>query len=261
MIAHIVEAIILGIVQGLTEFIPVSSSGHLLLVGEVFKFDQSSFAFELALNLGTLLALVVYFWNDLIGLLKKIRQPAENKLIKQLIISTIPAVVIGALVLDYVEKYLRSPYLSVLALIVVGIAMIYIDRTDGKRTIKSLSFRDALIVGLAQVLAFFPGVSRSGITMIAGRGLKLSNEAAARYSFLMAIPVVSAAIASLMIKPEFSGLFDQGSIVAIGILASFVSGLLAIRFMLKFLQTNGLKAFGIYRIFFALVVLLLLFNK
>lgn len=262
MITSIIEAIVLGLVQGFTEFIPVSSSGHLLLVGEVLNFDQSSFVFELALNIGTLLALVIYFWGDLTELARKITHPEESALVKKLFISTVPAVLIGAAALGYIEAYLRSPYIAVITLIVVGIAMIYIDKTDGKKVIENLSIKDAWVIGFAQVLAFVPGVSRSGITIIAGRSLKLSNEQAARYSFLMAIPVVTAATLRLGLEPKFVQLVSQEFLtVFVGVMASFLSGLIAIRFMLKFLRNNGLKWFGIYRIIFAGVVLLLLFNN
>jgi len=261
MLGSIIEALILGIVQGLTEFIPVSSSGHLLLIGEIFSFDHTSFGFELALNLGTLLALLVYFHNDLIELARNLYKNKDYKLVILLLVSTIPALVVGGLFSSHIEGYFRNPFISVSALIVVGITMIFVDRLKGSRKINSITYGDAFFIGLAQVVAFIPGVSRSGITIVAARFLKITNEQAARYSFLMAIPIVSAALAKLFISSEGASVSGSLAPLLVGIFAAFISGLFAIKFMIKFLQNNGLKLFGVYRIIFAIVVLLLLFNN
>ncbi len=261
MLYPLIEALILGLIQGLTEFIPVSSSGHLLLAGILFSFSQNGFAFELALNVGTLAALVWYFRRDLMVIIKSLIIQRDYKLVGFLIIATIPAVVAGVLFLPVIESSLRSPYVTVSALILLGLVMLFIDKLSAKRQLSELKASDALLIGLAQAVALIPGTSRSGATIIAGRLLKLSNEAAARFSFLMAIPIISGALASLFLKPDLAVVFDKSGVLIVGILASFVSGVLAIKFLMNFIKNNGLKWFGVYRIIFGGVVLLLLLIK
>jgi undecaprenyl-diphosphatase len=261
MLHPLLEAIILGLVQGLTEFIPVSSSGHLLLVGELLTFSQNGFAFEVALNIGTLTALLWYFRTDLLSILRSIFVKRDFKLVILLTVATIPAVLAGAFLLSFISTSMRSPFITVAALILVGILMIGSDKLQGKRNIQSIKVVDAFLIGLAQAVALIPGVSRSGATMLAAKSLQLSNEAAARFSFLMAIPIIGGALLRLTIEPEFSGLFRHGLVLAVGIATSFLSGVWAIGFLLKFLQNHGLKWFGVYRIIFGGVVLLLLLIK
>ena len=261
MLYPIIEALILGLIQGLTEFIPVSSSGHLLLAGILFSFSQNGFAFELALNVGTLSALLWFFRSDLLGIVKSLVTKRDYKLVGLLAVATIPAVVAGAIFMPVITTSLRSPYITVSALILVGVVMLFIDKLSGKRQIEELNVRDALLIGIAQSIALVPGTSRSGATIIAGRMLNLSNQAAARFSFLMAIPIISGALASLLLKPEFSAILNNSQVLIVGILASFVSGVWAIKFLMNFIKNNGLKWFGVYRIIFGGVVLLLLLIK
>ena len=199
MFSEIITAIILGIIQGLTEFIPVSSSGHLLLTTELLNLTNSSFSFELALNLGTLLALIGYFWRDILAIIKMLKKPKTQGLPAKIVVATIPAVIIGALALPLVSTVLRSPIIAIVALIVVGIIMILSDRLIGNKTVDELSLKNALMIGFSQALAFIPGTSRSGITIIAGRLTGLSHKQAARFSFLMAIPIVTLALLKLLL--------------------------------------------------------------
>jgi undecaprenyl-diphosphatase len=261
MFAEIITAIVLGTIQGLTEFIPVSSSGHLLLTTELLNLTNSSFGFELALNLGTLLALICYFWRDILSIMKTLTKPKAESLPVKIIIATIPAVAIGALALPLVSTVLRSPTVAIVALIVVGIIMVLSDRLVGPKAIDDLSVKDSILIGLAQALAFIPGTSRSGSTIIAGRLIGLSHKQAARFSFLMAIPIVAAAL--VLLAFEYNGQEMIGSYISlsIGIITSFLVGLWAIHFMLKFLEKHGLKSFGYYRIIIGLVVLFILINR
>ncbi len=261
MLHPLLEAIILGLVQGLTEFIPVSSSGHLLLVGELLTFSQNGFAFEVALNIGTLAALLWYFRGDITSILRAVFIKKDVKLATLLIVATIPAVIAGTFLLSFISTTMRSPFITVAALVAVGILMILSDRITGKRSMQSITLIDAILIGLAQASALVPGVSRSGATMLAAKSLHLSNDAAARFSFLMAIPIIGGALLRLVFEPEFMQLFDHSLILALGIVASFLSGAWAIGFLLKFLKNHGLKWFGVYRIIFGGVVLLLLLNK
>ena len=248
MFSEIITAIILGIIQGLTEFIPVSSSGHLLLTTELLNLTNSSFSFELALNLGTLLALIGYFWRDILAIIKMLKKPKTQGLPAKIVVATIPAVIIGALALPLVSTVLRSPIIAIVALIVVGIIMILSDRLIGNKTVDELSLKNALMIGFSQALAFIPGTSRSGITIIAGRLTGLSHKQAARFSFLMAIPIVTLALLKLLLDFNTQDMASGVLALNVGIITSILVGLAAIHFMHKFLEKYGLKSFGYYRI-------------
>lgn len=243
------EVIVLGIVQGATEFIPVSSSGHLILIGELLGFGASSFALDAILNFGTLSALVVYFHKRLIRILKDLLK-GNVKLLMQLIIATIPAVLVGYLIQDFIAANLRSSFLVASMLIIVGVIMVFLHKLSvpAPKSIQDLRYSGALKVGFFQVLAFIPGTSRSASTIIGGRLLGLSNRSAAEFSFLLAIPVFSGALLKLSIDGTFSEINLAPEMILLGVLSSFISGLVAIRFMLSFLSKHGLKSFGTYRI-------------
>jgi len=254
----IVDAIILGLVQGLTEFIPVSSSGHLILIDELTGVD-SSFAFDILLNIGTLAALIVYFWPKLIGLFKDLAG-GRGHLTRSLFYSTLPVVVIGGLFIGWFESdALRSGWVVAIMLITVGLAMIGLDKLKLSRpqVLDELPISSALSIGLGQVLALIPGTSRSGTTIITGRLTGLSYRDAAEYSFILAIPVIAGAIIRSLFEPEAAQLWHAhaGSVLA-GILVAYFSGIMAIRFMLGWLSRRGLKQFGYYRIGLGLLVIL-----
>lgn len=254
----IADAIILGLVQGLTEFIPVSSSGHLILIDQLTGVD-SSFAFDVLVNIGTLLALVVYFRKKLVELALNVWRKKDYKLLGLIIISTTPALIIGGLFSDvFASDDVRNTRVVAVMLATVGVSMLLADHFwQGQRKFEQMGRTRALLIGLAQAVALIPGTSRSGATILAGRAVGLSNAAAAEYSFLIAIPIIAGAVLRSIIESDTQALLASNSALALaGSLSAFLSGLAAISFMLKFLQTRGLKLFGFYRIILALWLLL-----
>lgn len=256
---QIIQAIILGIIQGLTEFIPVSSSGHLILFQKWLGFE-GNLAFDLALHVGTLLALVVYFRRDITGLAKGILRPRENKISWLIVMATIPAVIAGVLLQSTVASAFRSPQLVAFNLIWVAIVMLVVDRVAEKRSeLNTISVQQAAGMGLAQVLALVPGVSRSGSTITAGLAAGLTYQAATRFSFLMSVPVIAGAIVRVLLQDKgLQQVASQPLISVVGITAAAISGYLAIRFMLSFLTRFGLAPFAYYRIALGALVLLAL---
>lgn len=252
------EAIILGIIQGLTEFIPVSSSGHLLLASELFGFE-SDFTFEVFLNVGTLLAAITYFRKDIATILKELVRKNSNLLFINLVITTVPAVLFGLVVGHFFEDGIRSLSLSLLMLTAVGVLMIYekelIPRAS-KSNLQRVKRGEALKIGLAQALALLPGTSRSAVTILMGEKLGYSPATAARYSFLASIPVITGAVLYEVFSNASALTETPASALFLGVLASFVSSILAIHFLLSFLKKHGLRVFGVYRIILAAVIVL-----
>lgn len=256
----IIEAIVLGLVQGLTEFIPVSSSGHLIIAHELFGTTDSTLVFDVALHIGTLLALVIFFWKDILGLINNVfNKSAQGRLSRIIIIGTIPAGLIGYLYSDWIDDNLRKPSTVVITMIIMGLLMLAVEKySSKKRNISSINMQDGLKIGFAQALALIPGVSRSGATITAGMIQGLKRADGARLSFLMAIPITAGAIIGSLLGAESGELSGQTNIFAIGILMALISGLFAIRFLLKFLSKNSLSVFAYYRIALALIVFLFL---
>lgn len=254
----IVDAIILGLIQGLTEFIPVSSSGHLILADELTAID-SSFSFDVLLNIGTLTALIVYFWPRLMTMATNLRH-SRGHLVRSLFYSTLPVIVVGGLFIGWFEsEALRSGWVVATMLVTVGLVMISLNKLATKPTqnLDNLPFGSALLIGLGQVFALIPGTSRSGSTIITGRLLGLSYKDAAEYSFLLAIPVIAGAVARSWFEPETAWLwqYHTGSVI-IGVMTAYFSGIIAIHFMLSWLSRNGLEKFGFYRIVLGVLVIL-----
>jgi undecaprenyl-diphosphatase len=258
----VLEAIILGIIQGLTEFIPVSSSGHLVLADTVFGIGDGSLAFDVALHAGTLLALLVVFRADLVQLARAVvARKKEAKLVYLIGLATIPAVITGFFLQDYVEDTLRSSVLVAVNLIVIAILMLFAERQFSKQKhptrLTSINKAQALSVGAAQALAVVPGISRSGSTITAGLFMGLDRVAATRFSFLLGIPIIAGALIQTTIGGDgFSRVQSEPDIFLIGILAAFISGMFAIKFMLRYLAGHSLKVFAYYRIILGLAVLL-----
>ncbi len=259
------EAIVLGLVQGLTEFLPVSSSAHLALAPWLLGWRDPGLAFDVALHLGTLVAVAWYFRHDWIELTqaalrllrtRTVETPAERRVLL-LIAATIPAGIGGVLLKDYAETVFRHPAVMATTLILLGLILWIVDRVaDQTRTMDRLTARDAWLIGLAQVCALVPGVSRSGSTMTAGRALGLERGAAARFSFLMSFPIITAAV--VLKLPEV--LRDSGAIapLAAGIAAAAVSSWLAITVLLRFVSRHSFGVFAAYRIALGVVVFALL---
>lgn len=265
----ILHAIVLGIVQGLSEFLPISSSGHLLLVPWLFDwhdFDNASIekAFDVALHLGTLVAVVGYFWKDLVvyvtrgvRLAVKREKPAdpEGRLAWLLVLSSIPAALVGAVGENYIDEKLGTPGLIAGSLALFGVLLLWADRRKGARTLESYTAGDALKIGAAQVLALNPGTSRSGITITAARFLGFDRDSAARASFLMAIPVTAGAVALKLAKLAKDGVpHGLGVPMVVGILTSAVSGWVAVWGTLKLVRSRSFAPFVAYRIALAVLV-------
>jgi undecaprenyl-diphosphatase len=265
----LLQALILGIIQGITEFLPISSSGHLLLVPELAGWQQQPLAFDVALHVGTTLAVVAYFWRDWWLLIRETlsdlrvhglrirRWGPYGHLMLLLALGTIPAVIVGLGVSD-LEDRLRTPAVVVTMLVVIGLYMAAAERWVSRRTdpgLERLTWVGVLCVGVAQASALVPGVSRSGVTISTGMFAGLERAAAARFSFLLAMPVTVAAMIRELPGLRYAG--EQGITrleIGAGIIASLVVGVLAIRFLLRYLSFGSLYPFVIYRIALAIVV-------
>lgn len=264
-----IHAIILGIVQGLTEFLPVSSSAHLNVFPWILGWEEISESFDVALHLGTLLAICIFFFKDWINLIKggfnqfvKKEKSLDGKIFWYLVIATIPAG-IASLILDKISDMIVRGNLDLemgliaVALIVMGIILYIVDKkAKSETTYENISLKQSILVGVSQAIAAaFPGVSRSGITMTIARALKIDRESAAKFSFLLATPIVAAAVLSDITSFAISIPF------IIGILFSFISGLIVIKFLMEYLKKGSFKVFAIYRIIFGLIIIAAIFIK
>lgn len=253
----ILEALILGLVQGLTEFIPVSSSGHLLLTHQIFGSTENTLAFDVALHVGTLLALILYFRKDLWNLAVNIfAKNKEGRLARLLIAATIPAAIAGLIFGDYIDKHIRTPFIVAISLALMGLVMLYVDRKTPKENTNEITTKQGMSVGLAQILALIPGVSRSGATLTMGIFVGLDRKQATRFAFLLAVPIIAGSAFGILLKDGDQISF--GPDLAVGLIAAFVSGLFAIKFMLNIITKVGLKPFAYYRIVLAVIVLIFL---
>ena len=255
----IFQALVLGLVQGLTEFIPVSSSGHLLIVHEIFGTSENTLSFDVALHVGTLLALIIFFRKDILSLAKNIlSKNKQGRLARLLILATVPAAVAGLLFSDFIDENLRSPVVVAVTLAIVGVIMLVADKLSKNNSDnKEVSTKQGLIVGFTQALALIPGVSRSGATMTAGLFAGLGRVQAARFSFLLAIPIIAGSALGIFIK-DGDVASTGGAQLAIGMVAAFISGMFAIKFLLDVIGKVGLKPFAYYRFFAAVLVLIFL---
>jgi undecaprenyl-diphosphatase len=252
-----IEAILLGIIQGITEFLPISSSAHLIIVPWFFQWEGvvNTLSFDIALHTGTLLALLIYFKQDWIELIRSAF--SGNRILWYILIATIPAGLAGIILHDWVETH-RSPLLIVVTLSTVSVLMIISERgyTDTSRTgLGEITLGRALIIGTAQALALFPGVSRSGITIVAGLMSGMKRHEAARFSFLLGTPVIAGASLLEAGKLMHTGIEDP-MIFLIGIVVSATSGYLAIKYLIRFLQRHTLRPFAYYRFLLAFVIIL-----
>ena len=283
-----VQGLVLGIVQGLTEFLPISSSAHLILVPWLLGWPAHSLTYDVALHMGTLAALLLFFWRDWLGLLRSLlplplgevtrvsrtaepgpgagathaRQWGEGRatdrrLLIGIIIGTIPAAIAGLLFQDTVEGALRSPALIAVVMLVVSFLILAADRLGRLQLpIERIGYAQALIIGIAQAFALAPGVSRSGATISAGLALGLTREAAARYAFLLATPITAGAGLLQLRHLVRDGVPpDERAAFILGIAASFLVGLASIGFLLRYLRRSSLLVFVVYRVALALLVL------
>jgi len=268
----ILHAIILGLVQGLSEFLPISSSGHLVLVPWLFGWNDFGSpaiekAFDTALHLGTLLAVLFYLRQELVGYVREgvrvIIAPkrADMQMGRRawlFVASAIPAGVAGAIGEDWVTEKLGKPVMIAISLIVFGLVLLWADRLAGERDEDSFSTRDAVLIGIAQVVALNPGTSRSGITITAARKFGFSRDAAARVSFLMSVPVIGGAVLFKLAKLAKDGVPDGlMTPMIVGIVAAGISGWIAMWGMIRMLRNRNFNGFVIYRVLIGTGVLLL----
>lgn len=267
------EALLLGVVQGLTEFLPISSSGHLILVpwlqDYTFLQEHPEFnkTFDVALHAGTLIAAIAYFWVEvgtlIRGFIQVLRQwgidTQEQRLSVAIAIGTIPAVIAGGLGASFIDEHLGEPWMIALQLIFFGFLLGWADRMPQRRNLGDTGLRDGLYVGLAQVLSLAPGTSRSGITITAARWLGLDRDAAARFSFLLLIPAVAGATVYKAYESLNEGLPDgvAGPMI-VGTIAAAVSGYLAIAWLLRLLRTTSYRPFVLYRYVAGIAILLII---
>ena len=261
------QALVLGAVQGLSEFLPISSSGHLILVPWLLGWPEGGLTFDLALHLGTSAALLAYFWRDWMSLIRAVFQGLTNakarashewKLAWLIVIGCIPAGIFGVLFQDFVENTLRQAYILIgILLILFGGLLLLADRYGARRReLAEITLLDSIVIGFAQVLALSPGVSRSGITMTAGLFRGLDRPAAARFSFLLSAPItIAAALFKLKDLAKAPPHGTELLAFAAGILAAAVVGALAISFMLNYLRRQSVAIFFWYRLVVGLIVI------
>ena len=269
----VLQAVVMGVVQGLTEFLPVSSSGHLILVPWLLGWDEpfiTSLAFSVMLHLGTLVALLGYFARDWVRLVaaglaslrdRRIGDDPWQRLAWVLVAATIPAAIIGGLLGDAIESAARRPAIVAMALVVGAAILWYADRVGRRaRDVDSVGWLTAIAIGFAQTLALVPGISRSGITISAGLFAGLTREAAARFSFLLAGPTIAGAgllEVYHLVRGE-AGTVPDASVLVAGVVAAAVTGVLAIRVLLEWFRRRGVGIFVAYRIALAALVVVFL---
>ena len=267
----ILQAVVLGAVQGLTEFIPISSSGHLIAIPYLFGWDYMGKTFDVALHLGTLVALVIYYRRDWLCIItgfarhvfrgepygKEADDRAGGRLLVPILVACIPAAVVGYLWDEIIETGLSKWYFVAPALIVFGLVMLVAERVGKKRRgIDGMGYADYIVIGCAQALALFPGVSRSGVTISAGMVLGLDRASSARFSFLLSTPIILGA-AVMKLKDLFAEGLPAAERVpfVLGFITAALVGYVAISFLMNYLRSRTLDAFVIYRIFLAAFVL------
>jgi undecaprenyl-diphosphatase len=267
----IIQSIILGIVQGITEFVPVSSSGHLVLTPYIFGWDipeQDAFVFNVLVQVGTIVAVILYFWKDLAeiitgfvqGLVK--RDPfgtLSSRLGWYIILATIPASIAGLLLRSSIESAFNSPVATAIFLLLTALLLLLAERAGSRRrTLQDLTWRDALLIGIFQILALFPGVSRSGATITGGMMSSLDRPTAARFSFLMSIPIMLAAgglaFLDLLQIPDYARLLPP---FIAGFITSTIAGMLAIHWLLRYLARRPLYIFAVYCVFVSIGILVM----
>jgi len=255
------QSIILSIIEGLTEFLPVSSTGHMIIASSVMGIERDEFVklFEIAIQLGAILAVVVLYW-------KKFFDFAKWEFYLKLLVAVIPALILGKLFSDKIDMLLESPTVVAVSLLLGGIILLFVDKMFNHPTVTqedNVSYKKGFIIGICQCLAMIPGVSRSAASIVGGMSQKLTRKVAAEFSFFLAVPTMVAATGYKLLKtyktnPEI--LKDKQNLLflAEGNIIAFIVAMLAIKFFITYLQKHGFKVFGIYRIILGIIVLLLI---
>ena len=268
----IIQIIILGIVQGIAEFLPISSSAHLIIFRDIFgigSFLKNNYemSFDIALHFGTLLAILVYFFKDFLKMFKdgftKGVKTTDGKILWYIVVATIPAAIVGFLFEDKIDSIVRNNYVLICAaLSMMGIIMFLADKYNSQiKGFKEMKLKDAIIIGCSQVFALIPGFSRSGTTIAASRFLQMKRSDAAKFSFFLSAPVIAGAVVIKILKGDMISLITYEPLsFIIGVVISFVFGLLCIKFLLRYIKTHDYNIFMWYRLgisFLALLILLL----
>lgn len=260
-------ALILGLIQGITEFLPVSSSGHVLIFSRLFN-NPSSFEFDVLVSFGTLLAVIIYYRRRFAEIIGDILKRHDFRLVLKLIIATIPAVLVGFCLQGFIERYLHSTNTAIIMLLLIGTIMVISrnwqvnQKLAVNKDLHNVTYLQALLIGMAQCISLISGSSRSGVTMLAALRLGFSKKVAAEWSFLMSVPVIAgAALKVLLSDAGMRFIQTETSTFIVANLISFISGLAAIHILLKILQQKGLYWFGWYRIVLAIVLILLISGK
>lgn len=260
----ILEIIFLAIVQGITEFLPVSSSAHLIIMRSFYNMgtlldSKMLLALDIALHFGTLLAILTYFFKDLFKIAYDFFVERKVKLVALLIIGTIPAVITGLLFSSVIDRYFRNNlFLIGIFLIVIGYLLYYFDKKgNSDKEIDDISYIDALIIGIAQMFALFPGFSRSGMTIMSARYLGIKRVAAAKFSFYLSIPVMLGATLLTVLDDNFNVILTTNlDSIVIGVIFSFLTGILVIHFLLDYIKKNSYKIFFYYRLVLGIILLI-----
>ncbi len=255
------QAIILGLFQGLGEFLPISSSAHLVLIPWLFHWEDPGLTFDIALHIGTLIAVIIYFWKDWLRLVTQgftAPRTTDGRLFWYLIIATVPGAIVGYALEQKAETIFRTPLLIAIALIVMGAILFWAERRSSKKDdLNKISLQTSLLIGLSQVLAIIPGVSRSGITITTGLLSGLSREAAARFSFLLSTPIIlSAAIIKVPYLVSHPDVIDANFLI--GMVVAFVIGIASISFLLRYVRTKTFLPFVWYRFAFGVLVIIII---
>jgi undecaprenyl-diphosphatase len=255
------QAIVLGAVQGLAEFLPISSSAHLILVPWLLKWQDPGLAFDVALHMGTLLALLIYYRDEWIAMVRSVAggQSAERRLLQLLIVASVPGAIIGLALEKQAETTFRSPMLIAIAMAVLAVLLWLFDKlSPQKRTMSEMTYWDALVIGFSQALAIIPGVSRSGATITMARAVGLERGDSANFSFLMATPIIAGAGLVEARKLIHEGL-DWS--VGLGFISAAIFGLIAIAFLIRYVRTRNYVAFAVYRLLVAALVIAVFFAR
>jgi undecaprenyl-diphosphatase len=266
MFFDIIKSVILGVVEGVTEFLPISSTGHLIILNQWISFDENfTKLFDVFIQLGAILAAVVYFWHRIwpFG-----RSETDRKIIfdtwKKAAIGVMPAIIIGGVAGKKIQESLFNPWVVAIALIIGGVVLIMIDRKEKEQnrihSVAQIKIKDVILIGLAQCLAMIPGTSRSASTIVAALLLGASRVVAVEFSFFLAIPTMLAASAYSLLKHGISLNYSEISILAVGFFVSFIVALSVIRYFLRFIEKNNFRSFGYYRIALGILVLIIFFN-
>ena len=262
-----VQLIVLAVVQGLTEFLPISSSGHLVLLPSVFGWTDQGLAFDVAVHFGSLIAVCIFFRRDIAAVLRGVRtnlsgsqKGDDARMSRYLGFGTIPAALVGLLFASWISENLRDPKIVIVTLAGYGVLMALADRfASSERNILDIRIRDALLIGLAQALAFIPGTSRSGITITTGRLLGIARQDAARFSFLLSVPVILLAIFyEVVILVSGDALVAWDNLLLAALISAIVA-YISIEFFMRVVNAVGLLPFAIYRILLAGVIIYVLY--